>query len=109
MTGMLTLVLTTAISLVIALTVVVCEVMRKRRRQIKALQQRLQHLERRELAASNAARDFDAQLMQLKNNVAHSQRLLMSSLTRNGRLPSSTNPASASRDERKLRDLLPLG
>lgn len=109
MTGMLTLVLTTAISLVIVLAVVICEVMRKRRCQIKTLQQRLQHLERRELAASNAARDLDAQLLQLQNSVAHSQRLLMSSLTRTGRLPGATSPASASRDERKLRDLLPLG
>lgn len=109
MTGMLTLIVTTAISAFIALIVIIYEVVRRRRRQIQALQRRLHHLERRDLSANNAMSDLSAQLLQLQNSVAHSQRLLMNSLTRNGRLPSQTSQVSASRDERRLRDLLPLG
>lgn len=109
MTGMLTLIVTTAISLATILAAVVYETNRRRKRHMHDLQQRLQRLERRELAANNAACDSAAQLLQLQNSVANSQRLLMSSLTRNGRLPTLTSPETVSRDERKLRDLLPLG
>lgn len=107
MTAMLTLIVTTAISLVIALTVAIYQVARRRRLQLHDLHQRLQRMERRELAARNKASDLSAQLLQLQNSLAHSQRLLLNGLTRSGRLPASTSPVSESRDERKLRGLLP--
>ncbi|MGI9286743.1 MAG: hypothetical protein ACR2P1_15255 [Pseudomonadales bacterium] len=107
MTGTLTLILTAAMPWVFAL-IIVSEHVRRKRLQVEKLQQRLQHLERRELAANNAAQDMRAQLLQLQNSVAHSQRVLMNNLTGSGRSSSPTNTLSASRDERKLRDMLPL-
>lgn len=106
MTGTLSLILTAVMPWIFAL-IIVCEHVRRRRLQLEKLQQRLQHLERRELAANNAAQDMSAQLLQLQNSVAHSQRVLMNSLTGSGRSSNSTSTLSASRDERKLRDLLP--
>lgn len=108
MTETWTLILTAAIPWIFVL-IVVNDFAGKRRARMKSLQQRLQNLERRELAAANAEQDMRTQLLQLQNSLAHNQRLLMNSLTRSGRLPSSTITLAASRDERKLRDLLPLG
>ncbi len=107
MTPTVIFILTTAISLFVVVAIVVTVLVRVRQRQRRTLLQRVQQLERRELAAANAAQDIRAELTQLQTSLAHNQRLLMNNLTRSARSAGTAKPSSASRDERKLRDLLP--
>ncbi len=107
MTPTVIFVLTTAISLLVVIVIVVAVLVRKRKYQLRTLLQRVQQLERRELAAANATQDIRAELAQLQTSLTHNQRLLMNNLMRSGRAPSAANTSSPSRDERKLRDLLP--
>ncbi len=58
MSGMLILIVTTALSLATILTVIIYQTTRRRTRQLHDLHQRMQQLERRELAANNAAQDM---------------------------------------------------
>ncbi len=107
MTPTMIFILTTAVSLLTVTTIIVAMVVGKRKRRLQTLQHRVQQLERRELAAANATQDMRGELAQLQSSLAHNQRVLMNNLTGSRHRPSSANTASISRDERKLRELLP--
>ena len=102
-------ILTTAISLLVVVAALIVQIVRNRGLLRRTMLERVQQLERRELAAVNTAQDMQAELAQLKSSLAHNQRLLITSLTRSGRLPAANTRSAASRDERNLRDLLPQG
>lgn len=107
MTPTVIFIVTTGISLLAVITTVIMQLVRRRRLATRSLLERVQQLERRQLAAANTTQDLQAELAQLKSTLTHNQRLLITGLTRTGRLPDSTTRTSTSRDERKLRGLLP--
>lgn len=107
MTPTVIFILTTVLSLLVVITIAVAAMVRKRQRLLQKLQQSVQQLQRRELAAANAAQDMRAEFTQLQTSLAHNQRLLMNNLMRGGRERGAATTPLASRDERKLRDLLP--